>query len=265
MPSLSGKVALVTGAARGIGEAIVCRLVRDGAAVMMTDLDTAAGQTLASKLRAEGADVRFETQDVADAAQWQRMMERVTAQWGRLDILVNNAGISMFGLVTDLSLEDWRRCIAVDLDSVFFGTKYALPLIRSSGGGSIVNISSMAGITGQANLSAYCAAKGGVRMFTKAVALECAAARDGVRVNSIHPGIIDTPIFHTVAPDAAIRQGAFGQGPSIDVQALAAAVTPLGVPGRPADVAGAVAYLVSDDARFVTGTELIVDGGFCAA
>lgn len=265
MARLEGKIAIVTGAAQGIGAAIARCLCMEGAKVLLTDLDAGRLEAQCATLAEDGWSASSLVHDVTDEDAWQLVIDYVVRHWGKLDILVNNAGISMFGLVTELTTADWRRCMAVDLDSVFFGTKYALPILRRSGGGSIVNISSMAGIAGQANLSAYCAAKGGVRMFTKAVALECASARDGVRVNSVHPGIIDTPIFHDVSADAAIRVGTVGVAPTIDVSALAAAVTPLGVPGKPEDVAAAVLYLASDDSRFVTGTELVVDGGFCAA
>lgn len=265
MKPLNGRVMIITGAGSGIGASIARRLCHEGAHVLLTDIDETAGRAVAEALSTGGGDVAFSPQDVADEDAWIAVIAEVERRWGRLDALVNNAGISMFGLVTDLSADQWRRCLSVDLDSVFFGTKHALPLIRRSGGGAIVNISSMAGITGQANLSAYCAAKGGVRMFTKAVALECAAARDGVRVNSIHPGIIDTPIFHSVPSNAAVRVGQLGDGPAIDVAALAGQVTPMGVPGRPEDIAGAVYFLVSDDSRYVTGAELVVDGGICAA
>src|SRR3546814_13081758 len=161
----------------------------------------------------------------------------------------------MFGLVTDLSYAQWRRCIEVDLDSVFLGTRAAIPLMRRSGGGSIINISSMAGMTGQRALSAYCAAKGGVRFFSKAVALECAAARDNIRVNSVHPGIIDTPIFH--ATEAAERRSPVGAEP-MDVGPMAAFAVPMGRPGGAADIAGACHHLALDRASYVTGPAPVV-------
>ena len=211
--------------------------------------------------RALGANAHFLSQDVTSEDRWDEVVALAERQFGKLDILVNNAGISMFGLVTDLTYAQWRRCITVDLDSVFLGVRAAIPAMRRAGGGAIVNISSMAGITGQPTLSAYCAAKGGVRLFTKAVALESAAAGDNIRVNSVHPGIIDTPIFHATVADE--RRAPVGTEP-LDVRALAAAAVPMGRPGRPQDIAAACVYLASDDAQYVTGTELIVDGGFCA-
>ena len=154
--------------------------------------------------------------------------------------------------MTDLSLEDFRRQMAVNVDSVFLGTKVALPLMRKTGGGSIVNISSVAGLRGAVRLSAYCASKGAVRLFTKAVALECAAMKDGIRVNSVHPGIIETPIWGQVIP---------GSNEAPDLDALSALRVPLGVKGVPADIANAVLFLASDESRYMTGEEVVVDGG----
>lgn len=258
MANLEGKVAIVTGAASGLGEAIARRFVSEGARVLLTDI-APEGEGIAVEL---GDGAGFLSQDVADEGGWAEVMAEVERRWGRLDILVNNAGISMFGLVTELSYDQWRRCIAVDLDSVFLGTRAAIPLMRRGGGGSIINISSMAGITGQRALSAYCAAKGGVRFFSKAVALECADARDNIRVNSVHPGIIDTPIFRATSDTA--RRAPVGDEP-LDPAALAAALVPMGRPGGADEIAGACFYLASDDSRYVTGTELVVDGGYCAA
>lgn len=258
MGRLDGKVALVTGAASGLGEAIARRFADEGATVVLTDI-AESGAAVAGSI---GASAMFLRHDVADEGQWDDVIVATDARYGRLDILVNNAGISMFGTVTELSYAQWRRCQSVDLDSVFLGMRAAIPLMRRSGGGSIVNISSMAGITGQRSLAAYCAAKGGVRMLTKAVALDCADARDNIRVNSVHPGIIDTPIF--AATKADDRRSPVGDTP-IDPEALSAVVVPLGRAGRPQDIAGACLFLASDDARYVTGTELVVDGGYCAA
>ncbi len=178
------------------------------------------------------------------------------AKFGRLDILVNNAGIAIAGSVLTMTLADWRRQTAINLDGVFLGVKHALPLMRASGGGSIVNISSLAGLKGSATLAGYCATKGGVRLFTKAVALECGAARDNVRVNSVHPGIIETPIWLGIAPGA----GAPGAN-APDLDAMSEMVVPIGKKGVPEDIAQGVLYLASDESRYVTGSELVIDGG----
>jgi NAD(P)-dependent dehydrogenase (short-subunit alcohol dehydrogenase family) len=181
-------------------------------------------------------------------------------------VLVNNAGICIAAPLLELSYASWRRQLAVNLDGVFLGTKAALPLMTASGGGSIVNVSSVAGLQGVPGLSGYCATKGGVRLFTKAVALECAQARNGVRVNSVHPGGIETPLWAKMASGGVAPP--LGD-PSIPARvegarAASIAATPLGVVGTPADIAAGVVYLASDDARFVTGTELVIDGGVSA-
>lgn len=255
---LAGKVAIVTGAASGLGEATARRFVAEGARVVLTDI-APEGEAIAKEL---GESACFLLQDVTSEGRWTEVVAEAERRYGHLDTLVNNAGISMFGLVTELSYDQWRRCIAVDLDSVFLGTRAAIPAMRRNGGGSIINISSMAGITGHRALSAYCAAKGGVRFFSKAVALECADARDNIRVNSVHPGMIATPIFDATSDTE--RRAPVGDAP-IDVAAVAAALVPMGRPGVADDIAGACFYLASDDSRYVTGTELIVDGGYCAA
>jgi NAD(P)-dependent dehydrogenase (short-subunit alcohol dehydrogenase family) len=179
----------------------------------------------------------------------------VKARCGRLDILVNNAGIAIATpSVVAMSLADWRRQIAVNLDGVFLGVKHALPLMRASGeGGSIVNISSTAGLRGSNFLAGYSATKGGVRLFTKSVALECAAAKDKIRVNSVHPGIIETPIW-------AAMSGT-GANAAPDLDAISVTAVPLGVKGVPQDIADGVLWLASDESRYVTGLELVIDGG----
>jgi NAD(P)-dependent dehydrogenase (short-subunit alcohol dehydrogenase family) len=252
MERVAGKVALVTGAASGIGRACAEALAREGATVVLTDVQADKGVEVAAGIGKAGGKAQFARQDVTSEEEWIEIVRRIGKDLGRLDILVNNAGIAVAGMVTDLSLEDFRRQMAVNVDSVFLGTKTALPLMRKSGGGSIVNISSVAGLRGAAGLSAYCASKGAVRLFTKAVAIECAAMKDGVRVNSVHPGIIDTPIWMQVIP---------GSNEPPDLDAMTSARVPLGVKGMPADIANAVLFLASDESRYMTGEEMVVDGG----
>jgi NAD(P)-dependent dehydrogenase (short-subunit alcohol dehydrogenase family) len=251
MGRVSGKVALVTGAASGIGRACAEALAREGADVVLTDVQ-AKGEEVAAGIRKAGGKARFQLQDVTSEGEWTSVIGGIEKEFGKLHVLVNNAGIAVGGMVTDLSLEDFRRQMAVNVDSVFLGTKAALPLMRKSGPGSIVNISSVAGLRGAPRLSAYCASKGAVRLFTKSVALECAVMKDGIRVNSVHPGIIDTPIWEQVIP---------GSNEPRDLDALSALRVPLGVKGVPADIANAVLFLASDESRYMTGEEVVVDGG----
>jgi NAD(P)-dependent dehydrogenase (short-subunit alcohol dehydrogenase family) len=247
---VAGKVALVTGGASGIGRGCAERLAEEGAKVVVTDIQDPLGEELARKI---GSAASYLHHDVTDEDAWVAVVGEVKARHGRLDILVNNAGIGLAGSVLDMTLADWRRQTAVNLDGVFLGTKHAIPLMREGGGGSIVNISSVAGLKGSPTLAGYCATKGGVRLFTKAVAMECAMAKDGIRVNSVHPGIIETPIWLTVAPT--------GTNAPPDLDALSEMAVPLGVKGLPADIANGVLWLCSDEARYVTGMEMVIDGG----
>src|SRR3954452_25048747 len=215
MGQVDGKIALVTGGASGIGEACVETLAREGAAVVISDIDDVRGNDLASSLNAAGRQAIYLRHDVTDETQWQQVVAEIERRHGRLDILVANAGIGiMVTSIAEMSLADWRRQTAVNLDGVFLSVKYCLPLIRRSsnaspGGGSIIMTSSIAGLRGSATLAGYCATKGGVRLFAKAIAMECASLGDGVRVNSVHPGIIDTPIWDKLRPDPAGRNAPF--------------------------------------------------------
>ena len=263
MGRLNGKVALVTGGASGIGRASALALAREGAEVAVTDIDSDGGSETCAAVFAGGGRARFFVHDVASEESWRLVLDNIG---GALHVLVNNAGICIASPLSEMSSESWRRQLAINLDGVFFGTKLAIPMMAASGGGSIVNVSSVAGLKGVAGLAGYCASKGAVRLFTKAVALECAAAKNGVRVNSIHPGAIETPIWMKMAydgrtppPDAATRNNAMQAA-----RAASEAATPLGHAGLPDDIAAGVVYLASDAARFVTGTELVIDGGVMA-
>jgi NAD(P)-dependent dehydrogenase (short-subunit alcohol dehydrogenase family) len=262
MTGLKHKVAVVTGGGSGIGRACALALAREGAQVIVTDIDAGGGRECCAAIAASGGNARFHHHDVASEESWKTVLGSLA---GTLHVLVNNAGICIAAPLAEMSAASWRRQLAVNLDGVFFGTQQAVPMIAHSGGGAIVNISSVAGLKGVAGLSGYCASKGAVRLFTKAVALECAAAGNKVRVNSIHPGAIETPIWMKMAydgnapPDEAARSNAMEAA-----RAASVAATPLGRAGVPQDIAAGVVYLASDEARFVTGIELVIDGGVMA-
>jgi NAD(P)-dependent dehydrogenase (short-subunit alcohol dehydrogenase family) len=251
------KVALVTGGASGIGRGCAEKLAAEGAAVIITDLqDDKGGEVVAAITRA-GGKAWYLHHDVTDEDAWAGVIAWVKARQDRLDILVNNAGIGIGGSILDMTLADWRKQTAVNLDGVFLGVKHAIPLMRASGdGGSIINMSSVAGLKGAPNLAGYCATKGGVRLFTKAVAMECANAKDGIRVNSVHPGIIETPIWLSITNTTNP-----GANAPPDLDALSTMAVPLGVKGYPDDIANGVLWLASDESRYVTGAELVIDGG----
>jgi NAD(P)-dependent dehydrogenase (short-subunit alcohol dehydrogenase family) len=254
---VAGKVALVTGGASGIGRGSAEKLAAEGAFVVVSDIQDRLGQEVVEAIQKAGGKAEFVRHDVTDEDAWIGVVAGIKARHGRLDILVNNAGIGLGGSVLEMTLADWRRQTAINLDGVFLGVKHSIPLMRQSGqGGSIINISSVAGLKGAPGLAGYCATKGGVRLFTKAVALECASAQDGIRVNSMHPGIIETPIWLTVG-------GALNPGSNAppDLDAMSSLAVPLGVKGVPEDIANGVLWLASDEARYVTGMEMVIDGG----
>ena len=272
MGTLTGRVAFVTGAASGIGRACAVQLAAEGAIVFVTDIDAEGGRKTVELIEAAGGQATFRGQDVTEEPRWAELVKRVMYLYGRLDILVNNAGIGTSGLITDVTLEQWNRQMDINVTSCFLGTKHALPAMRSPRpdghiGGSIINISSVAGLGGSAGMSAYCASKGAVRLLTKAVAMECAAMKDGIRCNSVHPGIIDTPIWQKIdtsgALSAALATASQPGANAIDVDAVGAGA-PVGFAGKPEDIAAGVVFLASDASRYMTGSELVIDGGWTA-
>ena len=256
MARVAGKVAIVTGATSGLGAAAAVRLAEEGAAVLVTGRDEDRGQAVVEAIASAGGEARFRPLDVTDEVAWQATVDSVMAAHGRLDILLNNAGTTRAEPICDVTLETWRRIMAVNADGVFLGTRSAIPAMRRSGGGSIINMSSVLGMVGTAHLAAYTASKGAVRYFTKCVALECARDGSGIRVNSIHPAFIHTPMMD----ETATRMfGAAAAGPREFGK-----LHPVGHVGEPDDIASGVVYLASDEAKFVTGTELVIDGGYTA-
>ena len=256
MGRVAGKMALITGAASGLGTAAAMMLAKEGAKVALTDINLAGADEAAKAINDEhpGRAVAFQ-HDVTSEGQWKEVLDAAVGAMGGLNILVNNAGIGGTNKsVEDEDFEDWRKTLAVDLDSVFLGCKYAIGHMRAHAPGSIVNISSIAGLIAGHNMASYNAAKSGVWLLSKSVALHCAKRQYEIRCNTVHPTFIRTPIL-----DAFIKD----RGEDEVVTKLARQV-PLGRIGDPDDVAYAVLYLASDESKFVTGAELKIDGGISA-
>ena len=247
---LENKVALISGGARGMGAAEARMFAREGAKVVIGDVLDAEGTRVAAEIAESGGDALFVHLDVTHEEDWRSAIGAATLSFSKLDILVNNAGIWRRGRVEDTTVEDWDMILDVNAKGVFLGTKLAIPEMRKAGGGSIINISSTAGLVGGPRSSAYTASKGAVRLFTKATAVQY--AQDGIRANSIHPGPIDTPM---------IQQVWHGEEQSREA---ALARTPLGRIGTPDDIAYGVLFLASDESSFMTGSELVIDGGSTA-
>jgi NAD(P)-dependent dehydrogenase (short-subunit alcohol dehydrogenase family) len=250
MGRLDGKVVLISGGARGQGAVEVRLFAREGARVVFGDLLDTEGRQLEAEIRGAGGEVTYLHLDVTREDDWRAAVGAAVNRYGRLDVLVNNAGILLRKRTEDTSAEEWDRVLAVNVTGVFFGTKHALPALRQAGGGSIVNISSIAGLVGSVyGSSAYTATKGAVRLFTKSIAIQHAG--ENIRCNSIHPGPIDTEMMRDVFGDPAMREERRNR-------------IPLRRIGRAEDVAYGALYLASDEASFVTGAELVIDGGITA-
>jgi 3(or 17)beta-hydroxysteroid dehydrogenase len=247
---VADKVVLVTGAASGIGRATAVLLAAEGATVVVSDISRAGGLETVQQI---GGTARFEEHDTAQEADWKRIVDGILAREGRLNGLVNNAGIagSFPATFETETVEQWQKILSINVQGVFLGCKHSVPALRQSGGGSIVNTSSLAALVGTPDLSAYGASKGAVRQFTKTVAMDCARKGYKVRCNSVHPGIIMTPMGQGILPDEKKRERMRKMIPTGDF-------------GEPEDIAYGILYLISDESRFVTGTELVIDGGMNA-
>lgn len=255
MGRVDRKVAIVTGAASGLGEAQAKTLAREGAGVVITDLNEKDGDRVVADIQDAGGKALFIFQDVTNPDGWTEVIKKTVAEFGSLHILVNNAGIAPIQDFETTTLEEWRKVTSVNLDGVFLGTQAAVNYMKDNGGGSIVNMSSVMGLVGNAGSSAaYCASKGGVRLYSKAAAVHCGRHGYQIRVNSVHPGYIMTPMVEKIV------QGNNSQAFLEKVKML----HPIGRLGEPQEIANGVLFLASDEASFITGSELVIDGGYTA-
>lgn len=247
MARVEGKVAIVTGAGAGIGRACCHRLAEEGARLVVTDIEEQRGNETVARISESGGEALFLEQDVTDESRWQEVVGVAGETYGGVDVLVNNAGLYLIKALTETTVEEWNNLMAVNVTGVFLGMKHAAPAMVERGGGSIINMSSVAGLMGVAGHALYGASKGAVRIMTKDVAMEYASSQ--VRVNSVHPGYINTGMAEYGASAAGTDLEGLGR------------LYPLGRIGDPQDVADMVVYLASDESKYVTGAEFVVDGG----
>ena len=246
---VAGKVALISGGAGGIGSATARLLAKEGAAVIIGDILEDEGRAAEAQIAETGGKALFVNLDVTSEDSWRNAVQSAVASFGRLDILVNNAGVSQRGGVEETTSEAWDKVMDINVKGVFLGTQAVIPEMRKAGGGSIINISSIYGLVGSGGSAGYHASKGAVRIFNKSTAIQYAS--ENIRANSVHPGFIDTPMTR-----------AHHDNPNIHEERVAK--TPIGRMGRPEDIAAGILYLASDESSFVTGSELVIDGGMTA-
>jgi NAD(P)-dependent dehydrogenase (short-subunit alcohol dehydrogenase family) len=263
---LQERVALVSGGLRGIGLAIAERFIAEGAQVVLSDLDDPGADAAQEVLARLGAGASYVRADVTSEDDWARVRGEVQARHGKLHILVNNAGTDLTGPVESLSMQGWRRIMAINVDGVFLGTRTFVPMLAASGGdirggASIINVSSIMGIVGYSEVSAYNASKGAVRLFTKGVAIEFAQKRMPIRANSLHPGFVVTPLLHAGFQRWVEKGFASNEQELMDTMA---GTTPSGRLAEPSEMAGPAFFLASEDSSYMTGAELVVDGGWTA-
>jgi NAD(P)-dependent dehydrogenase (short-subunit alcohol dehydrogenase family) len=266
MPRVADKIAIVTGAAAGIGKATALMLAREGACVVATDIDGAGAHAVLTGMPSSGLRHMSFAHDAGDEGSWQTVIDAVLAEFGRLDVLVNNAGIGPSKSLLDTSLADWHAVLRINLDGVFLGTRMGVEAMRPlparprKSPGSIINLSSILGLVGLPETAAYSASKGGVRLLTKTVALECAAKGWQVRVNSVHPGFTWTPMNQ-----ATVKRLAQAAGTDEETQhKMLSDLHPIGRMGTADEIAAGILYLASDESGFMTGAELVLDGGYTA-
>ncbi len=265
MSEFAGKAAFVTGAASGIGRAISIELSAKGAFVWVADYDKVGGDVTVEMIVQAGGRAEAVRLDVRHEAEWQTALDLSDTRGDALTVLVNCAGKSMIADTFSMPLDDLRMIMAINVEGTFLGMKHAIPRIAKSGGGSVINISSLAGLKGLPRMAAYCGSKGAIRMMTKAVALECAGLRNNVRVNSVHPGVVDTPAWHKHGPDEVLGSRHGSEGALVlDPHEVAKKVVPIGVACTAAEVAETVYFLASDASRHITGAEIAIDGGMTA-
>lgn len=268
MSGFEGKAAFVTGAGSGIGRATSLALASRGAFVWVTDFDKASADRTVELIGKAGGSAASLRLDVRLEAEWEAAFAAVDAHGVLLGVLVNCAGKNIITDTFTMPLEDFRFLLSVNVESAFMGMKLGIPRIAKSGGGAVVNISSIMGLKGQARMAGYCGAKGAVRMMTKAIALECADLRNNVRVNSLHPGIVDTPAWRKHSADeAGLLGGGAAAGaapPKLDAHEVAKTMVPIGVAASAEEIAETVCFLASDAARHITGAEIVIDGGMTA-
>ncbi len=254
---LANKTCIVTGAANGIGRAIAEAFAREQARLVLTDINTSAGQQLAKELCQQGCEALFLEHDVTDEQQWQQVFESAVTEFGGLQVLVNNAGGGTYNDIENLSLEAWQGIMSLNLDSCFIGTQLAIKTMKDNGGGSIINVSSIGGLVGSANLVAYSSAKAGVKLLTKCAALHCGQNQYNIRINSVHPGLIKT--------ESGLDMASKATGMSAEeAEAAFATLHPIGRIGLPSEIAEGVLFLASNNSSFMTGSELVIDGGYTA-
>jgi NAD(P)-dependent dehydrogenase (short-subunit alcohol dehydrogenase family) len=266
MTEFKGKGAFVTGGGSGIGRDTSLALASRGAQVWVTDFDLQGAERTAEAIKEAGGSATAIRLDVSQESDWIAALEATDAHRDRLGILVNCAGKSIIAETFTMPIEDLRAILAVNVEGTFLGMKHAIPRIAKSGGGAVVNISSALGLKGVARMAGYCGSKAAIAIMTKAIALECAELRNNVTVNSVHPGIVDTPAWHKHGPDevGALSDSMTEGAEALNVHDMARKLVPIGVACSSGEVAEAVCFLASEAARHITGSELVIDGGMTA-